>query len=137
MKRHYSIVIPSVLKELVKVEQFAEQVARKTGLSNCDRDDVAIAVTEAVNNAIIHGNKSDKDKKVYIDFVANDEEVVITIRDEGCGFDPRILIDPTTQENIMKESGRGIFVLKSLMDTVNFSFTPCTVVTMGKKITRK
>jgi len=137
MIRHYSIVIPSVLKELVKVEQFAEKVTRKTGLSNCDRDDVAIAVTEAVNNAIIHGNKSDKDKKVYIDFVANDEEVVITVRDEGCGFDPRTLIDPTTQENIMKESGRGIFVLKSLMDTVNFSFTPCTVVTMGKKITRK
>jgi len=134
MKRYYSMVIPSALKELIKVERFTERITQKAGLSNSAKDDVAIAVTEAVNNAIIHGNKCNKDKKVYIDFTTNDSEVVVSVRDEGSGFDLTALNNPTTPENIMKESGRGIFILTSIMDSVQFSFTPSTVITMIKKI---
>ena len=134
--RKYSIVIPSTQDNLITVELLAEKVADEAGLSEDDKDNVAIAVTEAVNNAIIHGNKYDKTKNVYVDFVASKKDIKITVRDEGNGFDPNTLSDPLAPENILKESGRGVFILRTLMDNIDFSFSPTgTIITIVKKIT--
>ena len=130
-----SIVIPSTLKKLATVERFAEKFANKNGLAEEEKDDLAIAVTEAVNNAIVHGNKSDRSKKVHVEFSISANELRAVIRDEGYGFDPNDLSNPTDPENLLKESGRGIFILKSLMDDVSFSFSSKgTEIILTKKL---
>jgi serine/threonine-protein kinase RsbW len=95
---------------------------------------MAIAVTEAVNNAIKHGNKADPKKKVRIHFELFDDSIVVKVADEGRGFDPDRLRDPLDPENILRESGRGIFILRALMDDVSFCFSDSgTEVTLVKK----
>ena len=124
-----------MLSELPTVEELAETVADEAGLTGEDKDNLAIAVTEAVINAIIHGNKKEESKKVYIDFDVSKKKIKISVRDEGNGFDPDKLSDPLAPENILKESGRGIFILRSLMDKVDFLFSSLgTKVIMTKKI---
>lgn len=81
---------------------------------------ILIAVTEAVNNAIQHGNGGDDSKNVSISALMNDKELRIVIQDEGKGFNFDSLPDPTAPENIEKETGRGIFLMKSLTDEVIF-----------------
>ena len=81
---------------------------------------ILIAVTEAVNNAIIHGNGNNEDKKVKVDVETGEDRVVFIVADEGSGFDFNNLPDPTAPENIEKPDGRGIFLMKNLSDEVNF-----------------
>lgn len=122
--KEISYTIHSRLEELSKIEHLSEKVARKMELSEDQQDNLSIAVTEAVGNAIVHGNKKDSRKKVYIFFQLEKDRVKVTVRDEGRGFDPDQLTDPLDPENIMKESGRGLFILKALMDDVSFTFSP-------------
>ena len=119
------MVIESRLKELEKVERFSEQVARQSGLSRDESDNLAIAVTEAVGNAITHGNRRDPAKTVEIVFDGLENGIRVRVSDQGCGFDPNCIANPLDPENLMKESGRGIFILKSLMSEVRFDITPC------------
>ena len=119
-----TVTIPSKLKELNKVELLSEKMAQKMSLSEDQQDNLAIAVTEAVGNAIVHGNKKNPQKKVTVTFRLEGERIEVSVQDEGEGFDPDELADPLDPNNIMKESGRGIFILKSLMDEVSFSFSP-------------
>ena len=81
---------------------------------------VLIALTEAVNNAIIHGNKNRSDKKTEIEYNIQDNTIAFTITDEGSGFDYNDLPDPTSPENIEKPQGRGIFLMNHLADEVSF-----------------
>lgn len=133
-KQHeYEIVIPSSLDQIEVVESLAEKAADVMHFNDDEKDSLAIAVTEAVNNAIIHGNKLDKNKKVHIRFAFEGKKIIVTIKDEGQGFDPESLTDPLAPENLLKESGRGIFILKSLMDEVEFSFNSSgTILKMVK-----
>lgn len=101
----------------------AEQSAQLAGLSEEERDSLAIAVTEVGNNAIIHGNKRDPDKQVHLDIAVRDGEVRVVIRDEGAGFNPEALSNPLDPENLLRESGRGVFIVRSLMDEVDFDFS--------------
>jgi serine/threonine-protein kinase RsbW len=80
-----------------------------------------VAVTEAVNNAIRHGNKFDKDKNVYLSLVVNSNQLKFEIEDEGVGFDYTNLDDPTAPENLENPGGRGIFLIRHLADEVEFS----------------
>ena len=84
---------------------------------------ILIAVTEAFNNAIIHGNKCNNDKKVGFDIIADEESIQIVIKDEGKGFNPDNLADPREPENLMKDSGRGVFLIKELSDECDFMHT--------------
>ncbi len=81
---------------------------------------VLIALTEAANNAIIHGNKNSRDKKTEIEYNIQDNTIAFTITDEGSGFDYNDLPDPTSPENIEKPQGRGIFLMNHLADEVSF-----------------
>jgi serine/threonine-protein kinase RsbW len=133
--RGFAVEIPSRLEELGRIERMAAKVARVYCLSQDELDNLAIAVTEAVGNAIIHGNHRDPSKRVRIAFRVDAEFLRIDVQDEGNGFDPGTLSNPLLPENLMKESGRGIFILKSLMDCVDFRFTPTgTVVEMALRM---
>ena len=79
-----------------------------------------LAVVEAVNNAIVHGNNEDETKKVHIHYVFNDKEILFTVTDEGAGFDPDNVPDPTAIENLEKDCGRGIYLMKCLCDEIMY-----------------
>ncbi len=82
--------------------------------------DVHVGFEEALRNAMVHGNKSEPGKKVVVDTQVSADSVVISVEDEGKGFDPNKLPDPTLDENLLKESGRGVYLIKHLMDEVAY-----------------
>ena len=129
----YQLIISSNVENIDKVEQFTEKISKLLHFTEDERDRIAIAVTEAVNNAIIHGNKMDPQKSVSIDITAVRGGIQIVVKDEGEGFDLDAVPNPLAPENLLKESGRGIFILKSLMDEVQYDFSRGgTQVTMIK-----
>jgi serine/threonine-protein kinase RsbW len=91
-----------------------------------------IACSEALINAIVHGNREDNSKKVYTSIVFDENEFVVWIKDEGDGFKIDELPDPTANENLLKESGRGIYIIKSLVDDFH-----CTSDSNGTEFTLK
>jgi len=118
----FEMEIPSDPYQIHRVEENLEKFFRKSGLEETDIENIGIAATEMVNNAIHHGNRDDRKKKVYIKFIKLAHQIEIVIRDDGGGFDPNSIADPLDPENLFKESGRGIFIVKSLMDDVKFKF---------------
>ena len=130
-QRHKKIIfrISSSLKELRKVEKETQSVAQRFELNPEERENLAIAVTEAVGNAIIHGNKKDPKKEVQITFQSEPDQIIVQVQDEGKGFDPKEIRNPLLPQNLMKENGRGIFILKTIMDEVTFSFTQHGTIT--------
>lgn len=132
--KEYELIIPSELDRIQEVEDFTEKIATKMNFSEEAKDSLAIAVTEVTNNAIIHGNKKDAGKKVVIRYHISESAITITVRDEGAGFDPDKISNPLAPENLLKESGRGIFIIKALLDEVSFHFNKGgTLVKMVKK----
>ena len=114
------IVIPSITENIRIIESFIDNAKEKFQLDDDIYGNIMIAVTESVNNAIMHGNKSDKSKSVTLSLSLNQNTINFTIMDEGNGFDFQNLPDPTAPENIDKPSGRGIFLMKHLSDEVSF-----------------
>lgn len=114
------ITIPSSLDYLPKVDEYVERKLRKLGVDKDKLADIAISVTEAVTNAVVHGNKNNLEKNVTICLKADPGCVEVTVEDEGNGFDPESVQSPIKKGNILKPVGRGIFILKSLMDKVDF-----------------
>ncbi len=107
-------------REIAKVERFLEKVNKKARLDDGTIYRLLVATTEAVNNAIIHGNKSNPRKLVHITCQLSGQVLTMTVRDSGKGFDPAGLANPLEEENLLKESGRGIFLIRSLVDGVEF-----------------
>jgi len=116
----YRMVIESDLRNVQRVEKMIEKIATYMNFSDEDKDSLAIAVTEIVGNAIVHGNKKKQDKKVTIDFEYKDDAIVVLVQDEGAGFNETEVANPLEPENLLKESGRGIFIVRALMDQVDF-----------------
>ncbi|MDQ7054563.1 MAG: ATP-binding protein [candidate division KSB1 bacterium] len=87
-QREYNLVVASRIESVEKVEELTDKITKSMKFSEGARDSIAIAVTEAVNNAIIHGNKLDPNKSVYVDIVTSEEGIKIIVRDEGDGFNP-------------------------------------------------
>jgi len=119
----FTLEFASNSKYLSKVDKLSAKVARYAKLDESSRDDLGIVATELVNNAIHHGNKNNPNKMVYIQFFVNSDRIELRIKDEGDGFDPDALKDPLAPENLMSESGRGIFLIRNLMDRLDFKFT--------------
>lgn len=130
-----SITIPSNQDYLVSVDEFLEGTLRGFGVDESTIADIAISVTEVVNNGIIHGNKSDPNKALTLTIYRDGNNLKFVVLDEGEGFDPSCVDDPLKEENLLKEVGRGIFIIRSLMDSVDFENTPEGVrVTLTKTI---
>jgi len=107
-------------REIAKVEKFLKKVNQKARLDDGTMYRLLVATTEAVNNAIIHGNRFNPRKRVSISCQIKDHTLFLTVKDSGRGFDPSSLANPLEEENLLKESGRGIFLIRSLMDEVDF-----------------
>lgn len=121
--KEYSLVFPSQVEYIEKVEALTEKACAHAKFSEDERDSMAIAVTEAVNNAILHGNKKNPDKNVHVTISATVDTVRVVILDEGDGFNPQKIDNPLEPQNLLKESGRGVFIVRSLMDEVSFNFS--------------
>lgn len=117
-----SIIIPSSPDFIADVDEFLESWLRERDVPDDMVADLAIAITELVNNAIKHGNRKDATKKVTVSLRLANNEAEATICDEGQGFNPESVANPVAEENLMKEIGRGIFIVRSLMDSLEFSF---------------
>lgn len=115
-----AISFPSDVNELSKAESLVDKICQTLSVNEDYYGNVLIAVTEAVNNAIKHGNKNDVSKHVQIRVSDAESVFSIEVKDQGIGFDFNNLPDPTAPENIEKENGRGIFLMKSLADKVEF-----------------
>ncbi len=115
----------SSLSMLDFVQMVSDHIARTVGLDADSIHWVNLAVRESVINAIKHGNCHDERKRVHIEFTALHDEtgpgLAVCVRDEGCGFDPAALADPLAPENILKATGRGIFLMRSFMDEMSIN----------------
>ena len=137
-KQQLKLEIPSKAKEIHRVEEKLEKFCQEHGMNKNQIVNCAIAVTEVVNNAIRHGNKQDPSKKVFIQFSISGNNITIRITDQGKGFDPENLDDPLHPDNLLKESGRGIFIIKQLMDDVRFEFKKTgTTIILSKTLTHE
>ena len=118
------ITIPSLEDYLPDVDNFVEGLLEETGLSKSVIADIAISVTEVVVNAIIHGNKSILEKIVTVTVNKTKAAIEIIIVDQGEGFNPDEIDSPIDDANLLKEVGRGIFIVKSLMDDMKIEPSP-------------
>jgi serine/threonine-protein kinase RsbW len=116
-----SYTYDSTLETVDNAEQTASQIATEAGFEEDVVMQIAMAVREAAINAVLHGNAYDPGKKVAMEFEANGKDLVITIRDQGHGLDVSKIPDPLAPENLMKTSGRGIFLIRSFMDEVQIN----------------
>jgi len=116
----FVLTLDSKPKEIMKVEGFLERLNERLHLEETKYNKLLVATTEAVNNGILHGNKRDPKKKVTLTCEINSQHIVIHVQDEGSGVDPDTLPDPLAEENLLRENGRGVFLMRSLMDNVVF-----------------
>jgi serine/threonine-protein kinase RsbW len=124
------------------VQVVSDHLCRRVGFDEDSMHWVGVAVRESVINAIKHGNQSDERKMVHVEFSSTGSpdtgELVIAVRDEGQGFDPASIADPLAPENMLKSSGRGIFLMRNFMDDVSLRRMPegGMEVRMVKKLAR-
>ena len=115
-----SIRIPSIPTNVKMVETFLLEIYDEVGFEEDLLDRLMVSVTEVVNNAIIHGNKSDPGKFVSLSCYCSADKIDFSVRDQGGGFAPDQVPDPLNDQNLMKEGGRGLLIIKSMMDDVSF-----------------
>lgn len=115
-----ALELSSTVESLSKIEQLIESVCGEYSVGEDFYGNILIALTEAVNNAITHGNHLDPNKKVSLELTKTQKEIAFTIKDEGNGFDFDNIPDPTLPENLKSVSGRGVFLMKALADDVVF-----------------
>jgi|SRR6266850_992007 len=118
--KNIHIEVPSLSENIRMIESFIDNAKEKFQLDDDIYGNIMIAITEAVNNAIKHGNRSDSSKNVSLSLSLDDSLIKFRVEDEGQGFDYENLPDPTAPENIEKPGGRGIFLMKHLSDEVEF-----------------
>ena len=118
-----TIKVPSSPEFLPDVDGFLEGTLRGYGVDESAVADIAISVSELVNNAIVHGNKVSPHKMVTVRISRARKTVTVSVSDEGGGFDPTDVPNPLADENLLHEVGRGLFIVRSLMDKVDVQTT--------------
>ncbi len=115
-----NLVLDSTMGSISQVEKMIDGQSQMLNIDDEVYGKYMLSVVECVNNAIVHGNKLSADKKVRIHYHITNKRIEVTVTDEGDGFDPDSLPDPTAEENIEKDCGRGIFLMRHLADDVSF-----------------
>jgi len=130
-----SLVFSSEIKNVSHVEELVSEAVSAGGICEENYGKILIALTEAVNNAILHGNGQDPEKKVSVSYETTQDNQMLffNIKDQGCGFNPNDIPDPTDPDNLEKPNGRGVFLMKNLADTCEFLNSGCEV-RLGFKI---
>jgi serine/threonine-protein kinase RsbW len=118
MEQQVSYTLDSTLETVDHAEERASRIATELGFGEDEVMQISMAVREGAVNAVLHGNKYAPDKKVTLAFERTSEDLVITIRDQGKGIDLNGIPNPLAPENLLKTSGRGIFLMRSFMDVV-------------------
>lgn len=132
------MTLDSVLASVETVEQTAERFALQAGFDEDTASQIAMVSREAAVNAVVHGNKYDPQKHVTASFELTETNLTIEIADQGPGLDPDQCPDPLAPENLLRTSGRGIFLMRALMDEVHFrQLSPGTQITMIKRRAQK
>jgi len=126
----YHLEIDSDPNNLITVEEFVNYFCKDIQLPDEKLSDVLLAVTEATTNAIIHANKLDANKRVTIDVEVIDSKMIVKVKDEGEGFEPAEIPDPTEPENLLKDHGRGIYLMRVYMDDLEYKRTPTGMMTI-------
>ena len=128
-----SFSLDSNLDSVNKIEQTAEQYAERAGFDEDTAAHIAMAAREAAVNAVMHGNSYDPEKHVDVVFETTPESLTMRVSDQGPGLDPDTIPDPLAPENILRGSGRGIFLIRAFMDEVHFrQLHPGTELTLIK-----
>ena len=123
----------SSLETVNQVEQKAEQYAKQAGFDEDTVPQITMAAREAAVNAVLHGNAYDAEKKITVGFETGEDGITIKVADQGPGMDPDAVPDPLAPENILRGSGRGIFLIRAFMDEVHFrQLNPGTEITLIK-----
>ena len=135
--RRIHLSLASRYENIDLVDSIAESWREFCGFDETLTEHMTLAIREAAANAIKHGNKADPEKIAEVTFDIDEETITIRIEDQGEGFDPEDLPDPLAPENILKGTGRGIFLMRQLMDHVEFGFEDGSHVTMQKKLPGK
>jgi serine/threonine-protein kinase RsbW len=116
--RQVSYTFDSSLETVNEAEEKASRIAEEAGFSGDEVMSIGMAVREAVVNAVLHGNAYDPNKKVEMEIEQTQKGLAITVTDQGKGLDLDAIPDPLAPENLLKQSGRGIFLMRTLMDEV-------------------
>jgi serine/threonine-protein kinase RsbW len=128
-----SFSLGSNLDSVNKIEQTAEEYAERAGFDEDTSAHIAMAAREAAVNAVMHGNSYDPEKHVDVVFETTAESLTVKVSDQGPGLDPDTIPDPLAPENILRGSGRGIFLIRAFMDEVHFrQLHPGTELTLIK-----
>lgn len=123
------------MESVSEVEAAADKLAEEAGLDEDERFHITMAVREAAVNAVLHGNEYDPVKKIAVGLENTGTALVFTIADQGRGLDPDTLPDPLAPENLLRGTGRGIFLMRSFMDEVHFrQLNPGTELTLVKRL---
>lgn len=117
---HPMLKLASDPKNVAVVESFVGKICREYQIQKETYGNILISLTEAVNNAIIHGNKNDENKTVRIQLNKMPDRIAFRVSDEGRGFDAEKLPDPTCPRNLTKCGGRGVFLMRQLCDRIDF-----------------
>jgi len=130
-----SFQLSSTMESVGEVEAAADKLAAEAGLDEDERSHVTMAVREAAINAVLHGNEYDPARQIAVALENTGKALVFTIADQGDGFNPESVPDPLAPENLMRGTGRGIFLIRSLMDEVKFrQLHPGTELTLVKHL---
>ncbi|MBN1216118.1 MAG: ATP-binding protein [Candidatus Lokiarchaeota archaeon] len=120
MEKRYKKEVKSDPDVLVEVEKFMLKIAKDVNMDSEKHNNFILAISEALANSIIHGNKCDSTKKVFIEVIADNEKVIVKIKDQGDGFNVDYIPDPTEPENILKDTGRGIHIMRAFADYLEY-----------------
>ena len=135
---HEALTLPSTLSTVEIVETKANEYAQKAGFDEDTASQISMVSREAAVNAVLHGNKKDPGKHVRATFSLTSDNLTIQVADEGEGFDPTDVPDPLSPEGLLKPSGRGIFLMRAIMDEVNFrQLSPGAEITLVKHRNRE
>ncbi|MCJ7543571.1 MAG: ATP-binding protein [Phycisphaerae bacterium] len=115
------MVIPSELQVIRQAALKVLDVVKRCGYDEASAFGIRLALEEALHNAVKHGNRTDPAKVVKVDYDVDRSRAILTVTDQGQGFDPAVVPDPTTDENLERPSGRGIMLMRAYMDQVHFN----------------
>lgn len=115
-----SVIFSSVRENVSLVEKFVDEICQFYNIGDEHYGNILVALTEAVSNAIVHGNRLNPEKDVKFYYESKDSFLSFTVQDEGAGYNPETLPDPTDPENIESPNGRGVFLMRKLSDEINF-----------------
>lgn len=132
-KNRLSLTLDSSIESVDKLEHTTQEFAARAGFDEDTVPNIVMAVREAAINAVLHGNAYSSTKHITASFETNSDDLIVRICDQGTGFDPEKIPDPLAPENILRGSGRGIFLIRAFMDEVQFrQLHPGTELTLIK-----